>query len=188
MLPLSIKEIVTPRLSKPRVLIVDDYAPNRVAAEMVLDTDCAVSHAGSGREALALCEREDFAVILLDARMPLLDGYATASELRRRERTRTTPIVFTSAVDRATSDVLHGFDAGGTDFLPSPWDADLLRAKVNTYAKMHLCDMALKTQVTRLADIVRALRKEVARKADLSSPLYEQVQSLERTLRALGPG
>lgn len=154
---------------------------------MVLETDYSVAHADSGRQALELCARDDYAVILLDARMPLLSGYQTAVELRRRERTRTTPIVFTSAVDRSSRDVLQTFVAGGTDFLHSPWDADLLRAKVKTYAGLQLRELALKTEVARLVDILHALGKEVARKTGPASPLHDQVRSLERTVRGLGP-
>src|SRR6185436_2524289 len=85
---------------KPRVLVVDDRDANRYAFETVLEKEFSVTLAASGKQALELCRREEFAVIVLDVRMPEMDGFETAEALRRNEKTRVTPIIFTSAYEQ----------------------------------------------------------------------------------------
>src|SRR5262245_54647729 len=72
----------------PRVLIVDDNPLNRAAFEAVLDRDFHVIVAESGPAAIAVCRDQDFAVIVLDIRMPGMDGFETAEALRKLDRTR----------------------------------------------------------------------------------------------------
>lgn len=110
----------------PPVLIVDDDPANR----LVLEADDDVVQARSGREALDHAAGMDFAVLLLDVRMPILDGYETAAELRRLERTRLPPILFASAHDQTPSHVPRGFSAGATDVLFAPLEPEVLRFKV----------------------------------------------------------
>lgn len=165
--------------TRPRVLVVDDQPANRMAFEIVLEKDFTVRLAESGQEALEAAEREDFAVILLDIRMPILDGYETAAELRRRVWTRHTPIIFTSAVDRTPEHVVRAFSAGVTDFLFSPVDGDVLRLKVQTYAQIHLRNRALRTQIDDLSGVVRSLRAELAKSTLHDAVVEIQVRRLE---------
>jgi len=71
-----------PQPLKPRVLVVDDHSANRLAYESILENDFTVALAGSGPEALEMVRREEFAVILLDVRMPGMDGFEVAERLR----------------------------------------------------------------------------------------------------------
>src|SRR5436190_3186372 len=98
--------------NRPRVLIVDDHEANRYAFEAVLEKDFDVLLADSGKQALDLCERQDFDVIVLDVRMPEMDGFDVAEGLRSRERTRVTPIVFTSAYDQTLAQMTRGYVSG----------------------------------------------------------------------------
>src|SRR5690242_15235878 len=124
---------MTPQPIKPRVLIVDDHPANRRAFESLLESDYSVAVAATGYQALALTLRDDYAVILLDVKMPGMDGFEVAELLRRRERTKYTPIVFISAFDQTVLQLKKGFVAGATDFVFSPVDEDLLKYKVATY-------------------------------------------------------
>ena len=86
--------------------------------------------AQSGEEALRLALKNDFAVILLDVRMPGIDGFETARLIRSRERSRLTPIIFlTAAADEMTS-MFRGYEVGAVDYLMKPVVPEILKSKV----------------------------------------------------------
>jgi len=172
-------------VSKPRVLVADDHEANRYAFEAVLERDFAISLAASGRQALELCERQYFAVIVLDVRMPGMDGFETAEILRRREKTHLTPIIFTSAYEQNITQMTRGYVSGATDFLFSPVDPDLLRLKVSTYAKIHLRHEALRGTVQDLNEAIRSLHAELARRGVAVTRVRARLNTLEETAREL---
>src|SRR6185369_9687383 len=87
---------------KPNVLLVDDNPRNLLALQGILEgMDATLVTAGSGEEALRWLARNDAAVILLDVAMPTLDGFETAKLIRLRPGSRTTPIIFVTAVAQA---------------------------------------------------------------------------------------
>ena len=151
---------MTPQPVKPRVLIVDDHPANRRAFETLLEPDYTVSVAATGYQALEWTLRDDYAVILLDVKMPGMDGFEVAELLRRRERTRYTPIVFISAFDQTVFQMKQGYIVGATDYIFSPVDAELLKFKVAAYVHMYLRNEALRIQVRDLELTVAALREE----------------------------
>lgn len=174
-----------PLVSKPRVLVVDDHPANRYAFETVLEGEFKVTLAESGRQALELCRREDFSVIVLDVRMTEMDGFDTAEALRRRENTRVTPIVFTSAYEQTSEQMTRGYVSGATDFLFSPVDPDLLRLKVSTYAQIHLRHQALQRNVERLNDEIRDLHAELARRGVAVTRVVARLNRVEEAAREL---
>jgi CheY-like chemotaxis protein len=122
----------------PKVLLVDDRRDNLVALEAVLQglpvEPVAVD---SGEEALKkLLLTDDFAVILLDAQMPGMDGFETANHIKRRERTRLVPIIFLTAADRDMRLALRGYAAGAVDYLSKPVDPWVVRAKVSVFVDL----------------------------------------------------
>lgn len=176
---------MTPQPRRPRVLIVDDHPANRMAYESILERDYSVYLADSGAQALELAEREEFAVILLDVRMPMMDGFETAVALRRREKTRYTPIIFTSAIDKTLNHVSQGFTVGATDYLFSPVDPEFLRFKVSTYAQMFLRNESLRLQIVQLNELLDSLRAELERSAPVESGLKARIRQLERVIDEL---
>jgi CheY-like chemotaxis protein len=172
-------------VGKPRVLIVDDHPANRYAFETVLEKEFDVCLAASGRQALELCRREDFAVIVLDVRMPEMDGFDTAEALRRHDRTKVTPIVFTSAYEQTAAQMTRGYVSGATDFLFSPVDPDLLRLKVSTYAQIHLRHEALRHNVVQLNDEIRSLHAELARRGVAVTRVAARLNQIEQTAQQL---
>src|SRR5262245_14539891 len=95
---------------KVDILLVDDQPKNLLALEAVLeDPEYNLVKAHSGEEALLRLLREDFAVILLDVSMPGMDGFETADLIRRRERTRYTPIIFVTAIGRSEAHVARSY-------------------------------------------------------------------------------
>ena len=81
--------------------------------------------------------QEDFAAILLDVQMPGLDGFETAELIRTRERTRSVPIIFVTAISKAPENVFRGYGAGAVDYLFKPVDAVVLRSKVEVFGELY---------------------------------------------------
>jgi len=168
--------------NKPRVLIVDDKAANRTAFEAVLEKDFSVTVAESGLQAIDLCRRQEFAVIVLDVRMPEMNGFDTAEALRKQEATRTTPIIiFTSAYEQHLATISQGFQAGATDFLFSPVEPELLKLKVTTYAQFYLRHEALRLQVLHLKDALAKLHAELSRRGQAVTEVRSRLEQVERS-------
>jgi CheY-like chemotaxis protein len=167
---------------KPRVLVVDDSAINRTAFEAVLEGEFAVTLAESGAQAIERCRTEEFAVIVLDVRMPGMDGFDTAKLLRAREATRATPIIiFTSAYDQNLAQITRGFAAGATDFLFTPVEPDLLKIKVSTYAEFYLRQEELRAQVHQLQQALAELHEELKRRGMAVTTIKARLDSVEKT-------
>ncbi|MGH9520360.1 MAG: sensor histidine kinase [Terriglobales bacterium] len=118
------------------VLVVDDDRDSLIAVQAVLAgvaEEVVVAH--SGREALTQLLERDFAVILMDAKMPELDGFATAELIRTRPRTRLTPIIFLTGW-RAEGDLFKAYDMGAVDYLFKPVVPQVLRAKVRFFLQL----------------------------------------------------
>lgn len=123
--------------ARARVLAVDDDERNLLAISEVLGSISEVVTASSGEEALRYLLREEFAVILLDVLMPGIDGYETASLIRRREQSRRTPIIFLSAINKEDAHMLRGYDAGAVDYVFKPFDPVMLRSKVQVFIELY---------------------------------------------------
>ena len=98
--------------------------------------DVSLVTATSGEEALRELLRHDFAAVLLDVQMPGMDGFETAGYIRARERSRTTPIIFVTAISKDVEHVLRGYEAGGVDYVLKPFDPAVLRSKVAVFAEL----------------------------------------------------
>jgi CheY-like chemotaxis protein len=176
---------MTPQPQKPRVLVVDDRPANRTAFAAILNGEYSLSLTGSGPEAIAVAANVEFAVILLDVRMPGMDGYETAEALRKLEAARHTPIIFMSAFDQDIVQVKRGYVAGATDFMFSPVDEELLRFKVATYAQLFLRNESLRLQIQMLANLVQSLQVEINRRGPTEDFLRSKVQQLEIAIEEL---
>jgi PAS domain S-box-containing protein len=133
------------------ILIVDDRQENLNALDGVLTPlGYPLIAARSGHEALRLLLEHDVALILLDVRMPDLDGLETAELIKGRARTRDVPIVFLTAANDDISDILRGYGVGAVDYVLKPFDPDLLRSKVAVFAELEKGRRALKRSETFL--------------------------------------
>jgi CheY-like chemotaxis protein len=159
---------------RAKALLVDDRKDNLLALEAILQglpvTPVAVE---SGEAALKQLLTDDFAVILLDAQMPNMDGFETASHIKRRERTRHVPILFLTAADRDAQLALRGYAVGAVDYLTKPFDPWVLRAKVSIFVELWMKSQQLKAQ----ADATRERDAQWQR-------LTETVDEAARVLRA----
>src|SRR5438132_8712028 len=84
----------------------------------------------SGADALRQLLRNEFAVVLLDVRMPIMDGFETAQLIRQRPRSELTPLIFVTALDEAETDMGRGYNLGAVDFVFAPVVPAIMRAKV----------------------------------------------------------
>jgi CheY-like chemotaxis protein len=120
-----------------KALLVDDRRENLLALEAILQgLPVQAVAVESGEAALKQLLVEDFAVILLDAQMPNMDGFETAGHIKRRERTRHVPIIFLTAADRDAQLALRGYAVGAVDYLTKPFDPWVLRAKVSVFVDL----------------------------------------------------
>jgi CheY-like chemotaxis protein len=117
-----------------KALLVDDRRENLVALEAILQGLAVETVAvTSGEEALKSLLVDDFAVILLDASMPTMDGFETATHIKQRERTRHIPIIFLTALDYDARLAFRGYQIGAVDFITKPFDPWVLRSKVAVF-------------------------------------------------------
>ena len=128
--------IETADLKRARVLLVDDDERNLLAVATVLEDLGEVVLARSGEEALRHLLKGEFAVILLDVYMPVMDGYETAQIIRDREQTKGIPIVFLSAVNKEAEHLLRGYSMGAVDYVFKPVDPIVLRSKVAVFVDL----------------------------------------------------
>jgi two-component system, sensor histidine kinase and response regulator len=145
-----------------RILVVDDDPPNLLAMEAVLEPlgheiDCV----RSGQEALALWNKNDFALALIDVRMRGLDGFETVKALTAVARNRSTPLVLVTAYDSSREDIQRGYACGAIDYVSKPVDPMLLRSKAKSLVLLHQRGAELKRrQEALLAAQAQVLRAE----------------------------
>ena len=179
------------------ILVADDRPENVLAVEQILGP---LGHnlvpAGSGEEVLRVLLHTEVAVILLDVRMPIMDGYETAAAIKGRERTRHIPIIFLTAVNQDPGDVLQGYTAGAIDYITKPIEPWLLRAKVAAFVDFYLEHKRLEELSSELAAAEERRRQAlelnegivqglaVAKMAMELGDAERAAETLERTLQA----
>ena len=157
----------------PRVLLVDDMEDNLVALEAILrPLHLELIRARSGEEALKALLRDEYAMVLLDVIMPGMDGFETASHIRRLDQTKDIPIIFLTADNSSPAYAFRGYATGAADFLTKPFDPWVLRAKVEVFA-----DLYEKTQL---------LAARTPRQLVPLEELSQRLSALEDAMRQLG--
>ena len=163
---------------RTNILMVDDRPQNLLALEAILEPlNQNLVRAYSGEEALKHLLKTDFAVILLDVQMPGMDGFETASHIKRRERTRDIPIIFLTAINREPQHAFRGYSAGAVDYLAKPFDPWVLRAKVSVFVELYLKNRQLLEQ----AELLRGQLADPARNA-IGADLVQRLSSVEDQL------
>ncbi|OLC19138.1 MAG: hypothetical protein AUH80_07030 [Chloroflexi bacterium 13_1_40CM_4_65_16] len=137
------------------MLLVDDDATKRFALRTILaPLDENVVEASSGADALRQLLRNEFAVVLLDVRMPIMDGFETAQLIRQRPRSELTPIIFVTALDQAETDMGRGYNLGAVDFVFAPVVPAIMRAKVSVFVELYRAQQELRRYRTQLETLV----------------------------------
>lgn len=178
------------RQGTAKILLVDDHTANLVALEAILGSlDQTLVRAGSGEDALRALLHDDFALILLDAQMPGMDGFETATRIKARERTKDVPIIFLTANDFDTHLAYRGYATGAADFLAKPFDPWLLRAKVQVFVDLWHASRKLSVQ----ADLLRRSLDERAAQpgrvdVDVVTDLRSRLAGVEEAVADLDAG
>ncbi len=140
-----------PAPEKVKLLLVDDDRDNLLALQAVLDPlNEELLLADSGTAALRLCLEHDFAAVLLDVRMPEMDGFETAELIRARKRSRHTPILFLTGY-RSDEQLFRGYHLGAVDFLFKPIVPEVLQSKVAVFVELSRAGQLSRRQAEALA-------------------------------------
>jgi CheY-like chemotaxis protein len=132
------------------ILLVDDMEDNLIALEAVLGSlNEPLVRARSGEEAMKALLRQRFAVVLLDIRMPGMDGFETAANIKRLDQTKDVPIIFLTGTDSDAGYAFRGYATGAADYLTKPFDPWVLRAKVTVFLELHRKNQLLERMLAR---------------------------------------
>jgi CheY-like chemotaxis protein len=142
-----------------RILIVDDSEANLLEFESILgDLGGNLVRARSGQEALSALLSQEFALVLLDVRMPDMDGFELAQLIREKKRQKNLQIIFVTALAPRGEDLDRAYELGAVDFIAKPISATVLRAKARVFIELHRSRMDLER---RVAERTIQLEKEV---------------------------
>ena len=172
----------------PKILLVDDREDNLLSIEAILQPNGYLFvKANSGRQALKILLNEfDFAMILMDVKMPNLNGFETASLIYERERLKHIPIIFITANNFGDDNMFKGYQTGAVDYIYKPINPDVLRAKVGVLIELYKKTRLLHEQEQKLIAINRSLENEIndrkaseAKVIQLNQQLLQNIASLE---------
>jgi signal transduction histidine kinase len=162
------------------ILIVDDEPKNLAVLESVLDDPgYRLVRATSGDEALLALMADEFAVLVLDVRMPGMTGFELAQMVKGRRKTARIPIIFLTAYYNEDQHILEGYGTGAVDYLHKPVNPAVLRSKVSVFAELHRKGRALEAANNLLLGEVAERRKAEERLGELNATLDRRVT--ERT-------
>ncbi|HEV2016745.1 MAG TPA: ATP-binding protein [Gemmatimonadaceae bacterium] len=139
-----------------KLLLVDDRPENLLALEAILEPlGQILIRANSGPDALKQVLADDFAAILLDVQMPGMNGFEVAEIIKSREKSRTIPIIFLSAISKEDAYVFKGYSMGAVDYVFKPFNPDVLRSKVSVFVDLYL----KQGEIQRQGDLLRESQK-----------------------------
>ncbi|MEO5954465.1 MAG: response regulator [Nitrospiraceae bacterium] len=144
------------------ILIVDDEPRNLFVLEAILDDPgYRLIRAESGDQALLALIKEEFALLILDIRMPGMTGFELAQMIKERKKTARVPIIFLTAYYNEDQHMLAGYGAGAVDYLHKPVNQTILRSKVAVFAELHRKNRQCETaNCALLAEVIERRRTE----------------------------
>ncbi|MGI5198107.1 response regulator [Streptomyces sp. CA-288835] len=177
---------------RANILLVDDMEDNLIALEAVLGSlNEPLIRARSGEEAMKALLRQRFAVVLLDIRMPGMDGFETAANIKRLDQTKDVPIIFLTGTDADSGYAFRGYATGAADYLTKPFDPWVLRAKVTVFLDLHRKNRQLERMLAQQrahGAQVNASLDALEKQLTEASPDLAGVRRQVRDLRALVKG
>jgi signal transduction histidine kinase len=191
--PPSTQSAGTPPLGGPlpglpeapiNILIVDDEPKNLVVLETVLDDPSyRLVRARSANEALLSLIAEDYALLILDVRMPDMSGFELAEMIKQRKKTAQVPIIFLTAYYNEDQHVLEGYGSGAVDYLHKPVNPAVLRSKVAIFADLYRKSRQLAIANCSLLLEVTERRHAQAQLRELNETLEQRVAERTEALR-----
>lgn len=146
------------------ILIVDDRPENLLSLTAMLeDQEINIISASSGNEALTLLLQYDFALVFLDVQMPEMNGFEVAELMRAKQKTRTIPIIFITALSQTQEHIFKGYESGAVDYICKPIQEPLvLRSKVQVFCQLHTQKQLIEKQMEELADKNQLLERQLS--------------------------
>ncbi|MFV8342985.1 response regulator [Flavobacterium sp. XS2P39] len=171
--------------SPVKILLVDDLPENLFALEVILsDENYLCVKANSGNEALKiLLHQQDFAIILIDVQMPLMDGFETVELIRQIEKLKHVPIIFLTASMDNSMQVFKGYQAGAVDYMTKPLSPEILKAKVSIFVDLHKKNNELLVQAEQL----KRLNTDLTAQKLLSEYSLSLIEASHDPLFAISP-
>jgi CheY-like chemotaxis protein len=168
-----------------KILLVDDKEESLIALEAVLrPLQQQLFKARSGQEAMKLMLRHDFAVVLLDVLMPGMDGFETATHIKRLDQTRDVPIIFLTGTEPGSGSAFRGYAVGAVDYLTKPFDPWVLRSKVAVFMELFRKNAVLQEQTALLCGLVQN-DTVLSRNAQALSEFADRLGAVETRLDGL---
>jgi signal transduction histidine kinase len=180
------------------LLLVDDRPENLLALEAILEPlgQCLI-RANSGPEALKHVLGDEYAAILLDVQMPGMNGFEVAEIIKSRERSRTIPIIFLSAINKEDAYVFKGYSMGAVDYVFKPFNPDVLRSKVAVFVDLYLKQREIQRQADQLREgqkrelelehrtsMLEAEARSAAKLSQMNEELHRRQLALEQAMGA----
>ena len=172
---------------KVKLLLVDDNEANLVAMQATLEElGEEMVLADSGKKALRLLLDDEFAAVLLDVDMPMLDGFEVAALMRQVNKLQHTPIIFLTALYQNESHVFKGYALGAVDYILKPFEPEILKAKVRFFIDLYRKRM----EIQRQSELLRETNQKLdnlnltleRRVEERTGRLREAVADLEREI------
>ncbi|CAL4869047.1 Sensor histidine kinase RcsC [Asticcacaulis sp. MM231] len=152
--------------TRPKILLVDDRWENLLATEALLKPlGASIITADSGEKALNLVLENDFAIVLLDVQMPIMDGFETARLMKTRPSMRNVPIIFITAISKEDHFATEAAEIGAVDYIFKPINSDILKSKVKVYLDLY----TQREQILQLNAHLRQSNEELERFAYVCS-------------------
>ncbi len=150
-----------------KILLVDDKKENLLSLQVILaNQGYEFVEASSGKDALRiLLKNQDFAIILMDVQMPLMDGFETAELIRQSDKLKNVPIIFLTANMNTTEYIFKGYQSGAVDYMIKPLSAEILQAKVKVFTELFIKNMELRRkeeETNSLNSIILKTNEELA--------------------------
>ena len=174
-------DLASPGEAPVNILIVDDEPRNLTVLEAILDEPAyRLVRAVSAQEALHALLHDEFALLILDIRMPEVSGFDLAQMIRERKKTANVPIIFLTAHYGDQEHVIKGYGAGAVDFLSKPVNPTVLRSKVSIFAELYRKRHNLEQVNSALQAEVRSRRHAEKQLRELNNTLERQAELLQR--------
>jgi PAS domain S-box-containing protein len=165
---------VLPTQAPINILIVDDEPKNLTVLEAILDDPgYRLVRAASAEQALLALLADEFALLILDVRMPDVTGFELAQMIKARKKNANVPIIFLTAYYNEDQHIIEGYDTGAVDYLNKPVNPAILRSKVAIFAELH-------RKQRNLEEVNRALLAEVSSRRRAEEQLRELNNTLEQ--------
>jgi signal transduction histidine kinase/DNA-binding response OmpR family regulator len=172
----------------PKILAIDDKKDNLISISALLKAlipDCNVITAQSGIEGLQKAENELPDTILLDIKMPQMDGYEVCNRLKSNEKTLHIPVIMISAIRTESDDLVKGLSSGADAYLAKPIDEYVLVAQVKTALRVKNAEDHLRKQKDQLEQMVQERTKELRCLYNISNLIAKPDLSFEEVLQGI---